>query len=82
MAGIKFKRIGVPQPEDVIRASSRDILKNMKDVNTDVIHLFADTARVLIDEYDGDAEKALQVALAYCSGFYKTGLVSRSLLNG
>jgi len=29
-AGIKFKKIGIPQPEDVIKASSRDIIKNMK----------------------------------------------------
>lgn len=81
-AGIKFKRIGVPQAEDVIRASSRDILKNMKDVNTDVIHLFEDTAQVLIDQHDGDAARALQVALAFCSGFYKHKLQARSLLNG
>jgi|DEB0MinimDraft_12_1074336.scaffolds.fasta_scaffold39826_2 ATP-dependent RNA helicase DDX21 len=59
MAGIKFKRIGVPQAEDVIKASSRDILKNLKDVNEDVLHLFADTAKCLIDQNDGDAEKAL-----------------------
>lgn len=32
-AGIKLKRIGVPQPEDVIKASSRGILKSLKDVN-------------------------------------------------
>jgi len=43
----------------VIKASSRDILKNLKDVNEDVLHLFEDTSRVLIDQYDGDAEKAL-----------------------
>jgi len=59
MAGIKFKRIGVPQAEDVIKASSRYILKNLKDVNEDVLHLFADTAKCLIDQNDGDAEKAL-----------------------
>jgi hypothetical protein len=82
MAGIKFKRIGVPQAEDVIKASSRDILKNLNDVNEDVLHLFADTAKCLIDQNDGNAEKALQIALAYCSGHYKHKLVSKSLLNG
>jgi len=81
-AGIKFKRIGVPQAEDVIKASSRDILNNLKDVNLDVLPFFADTAKVLIDQQDGDAEKALQVALAYCSGHYKQKLVSKSVLNG
>ena len=82
MAGIKFKRIGVPQPEDVIKASSRDILKNLNDVNEHVLPLFEDTARMLIERHDGNAEKALQVALAYCSGHYKHKLVCKSLLNG
>lgn len=49
----------MPQPEDVIKASSRDILRNLQDVNSDVLHLFEDTAKVLIDQNDGDAEKAL-----------------------
>ena len=82
MAGIKLKRVGVPQPEDVIKASSRDILKNLNDVNEDVLHLFEDTAKLLVEKYDGNAEKALQIALAYCSGHYKHKLVSKSLLNG
>ena len=77
-----MKRIGVPQPEDVIKASSRGILKNLKDVNEDVLHLFEDLAKILIDQHDGDAERALQIALAYCSGHYKHKLVSKSLLNG
>ena len=58
-AGIRLKRIGVPQPEDVIKASSRGILKNLEDVNEDVLYLFEDLAKVLIDQYDGDSEKAL-----------------------
>jgi len=32
-AGIKFQKIGVPQPEDVIKASSRDTIKNLDQVN-------------------------------------------------
>jgi ATP-dependent RNA helicase DDX21 len=58
-AGIRLKRIGVPQPEDVIKASSRGILKNLEDVNEDVLYLFEDLAKVLIDQYDGGSEKAL-----------------------
>jgi hypothetical protein len=54
----------------------------LDDVNEDVLHLFADTAKVLIDQNDGDAEKALQVALAFCSGYYKHKLQSKSVLNG
>jgi len=81
-AGIKLKRVGVPQPEDVIRASSKDILGNLKNVNEEVLHLFKDTANILIEQVDGDAEKALMIALAYCSGHYKHKLLSKSLLNG
>ena len=49
LAGIKLKRVGIPQPEDVIKATSRDILKNLEDVNDDVVPLFEDTARTLIE---------------------------------
>ena len=57
-------------------------MKNLQDVNEDVLYLFEDLAKVLIDEQDGDSEKALQIALAYCSGHYKHKLTSKSLLNG
>jgi len=39
-AGIKFQKIGVPQPEDVLKAASRDIVKSLIDVNLDVLPLF------------------------------------------
>jgi len=48
-AGIKLKRIGVPQAEQVIKASSRGILNNLTDVNEDVLHLFEDLAKDLIE---------------------------------
>lgn len=57
-------------------------MKNLLDVNEDVLYLFEDTAKLLIERNNGDAEKALQVALAYCSGHYKHKLVAKSLLNG
>jgi ATP-dependent RNA helicase DDX21 len=43
-AGIKFKTIGVPQPEDVIRASSKVMLKTLDTVNKDVLPLFKEAA--------------------------------------
>jgi hypothetical protein len=52
-------RVGIPQPEDVIRASSRDILNNLQDVHKDVLPLFEETAKNLIEQHAGDAEKAL-----------------------
>lgn len=51
--------MGIPQAEDIIKASSSGILKNLRDVNEDVLHLFEDLAKVLIDQHDGNAEKAL-----------------------
>ena len=79
---MKFKQIGVPQPEDVIRASSKSILKTLDSVNLDVLPLFKDAALALIESSGGDAEKALCKALAFMSGHYKQKFASRSLLNG
>ena len=40
--------IGAPQPEDVIRASSKGILKKLDDVTEQVLDLFTDAAKVRI----------------------------------
>lgn len=81
-AGINFKVIGIPQPEDVIRATSRNSLKKLQTVNDGVLHLFEEAADDLIALSDGDYKKALQKALAYMSGCHKEEMTSRSLLNG
>ena len=81
-AGIKFTTIGVPQPDDVIRATSRDAIKQLSTVNEDVLHLFNDAAAELIALSDGDQTKALTKALAFMSGCHKEKLAQRSLLNG
>ena len=72
----------MPQPEDVIRASASEIVTNLEQVHSDVLPLFADTAKTLIDAHNGDAEKALCTALAYISGYYKAALATRSLITG
>jgi ATP-dependent RNA helicase DDX21 len=81
-AGIKFEKIGIPQPEDVIKASSRDVAKQLQQVNDEVLPLFDETADDLIDQFGGNAKKALQATLAFLSGHYKNVLESRSLLTG
>jgi len=81
-AGINFKRIGVPQPDDVIKASSRTLIKSLQEVNHDMLYIFEDLAKIIIDQNDGDVEKALQIALAYCSGHHKEKMTSRSLISG
>lgn len=81
-AGVEFHQIGIPQPEDVIRATSRDSIKALKDVNEAVLPLFDAAADELIALSDGDAKQALLKALAFMSGCHKEALASRSLLNG
>jgi ATP-dependent RNA helicase DDX21 len=58
-AGIKLKRVGVPQPEDVIRASAKDILTNLQLVNPDVLAMFKDAAKDLIETNKGDGLNAV-----------------------
>lgn len=81
-AGLRFTQIGVPQPDDVIRATSRDSIKKLQEVNDDVLHLFNEAADELVALTDGDKTKALLKALAFMSGCHQEKLAARSLLNG
>jgi hypothetical protein len=45
MAGITFKKIGAPQPEDIIKASSKDVVKSFCNIDTSVLSLFEETAQ-------------------------------------
>ncbi len=62
--------IGAPQPEDVIRSSSKGILKKLQDVSDDVLDLFSEAAKLMTDKYKGDKDKAIKACLAYISGHY------------
>lgn len=81
-AGIKFKIIGAPQPEDVIRSSARGIMKKLEEVSDNVLEFFSDASKQLAEKFHGDKDKALQACLAYLSGHFKTTMVNRSLLSG
>ncbi len=81
-AGIIMTKIGVPQPEQVIKASSMGIIALLKEVNVKVIPLFADAADALIAQHNGDAKRALCATLALLSGHHKEEMQARSLLNG
>jgi hypothetical protein len=72
----------VPQPEQVIKASSRDIVKSLAEVNEQVVPLFEEAAEDLILQEGGDARRALCKTLALLSGHHKEMMTSRSLLNG
>ena len=59
-----------------------DICKNLDQVHDDVLPLFADTAKALIQQKGGDSIKALCTALAYISGHYKAAIGAKSLITG
>jgi hypothetical protein len=67
---------------DVIKATSRNSIKKLDEVNDDVLEMFDDAATDLIKSCDGDKKKAIKKALAFISGCHKEMLVNRSLLNG
>lgn len=48
-AGIVLKKIGIPQPEDVIRSSACGILTNLENVKDEVLPMFEKAAKKLID---------------------------------
>ena len=49
----------MPQPEDIVKATARDTLKKLVEVNEEVIPVFEDAADDLIDAEGGDAKRAL-----------------------
>lgn len=81
-AGVNFTTIGIPQPIDVIKATSRDSIKKITDVNPDVLDYFTEAADELIALQDGDSKKALKMAMALLSGCHKENMTARSLLSG
>ncbi|CAK8673537.1 nucleolar RNA helicase 2-like [Clavelina lepadiformis] len=78
-AGIKFKRVGPPQPQDIVKASINDAVKALDNVDKGTIKDFMEHAKTVAEKYDGGAVEALAAALLHMSGASK--LQSRSLLN-
>lgn len=77
--GIKFKRLGAPQPSDMIRAAaetSRDLLDK---VHPSVADHFMDTALKIIEERG--AQESLARAMAYMCGFINE-IEPKSLIEG
>jgi ATP-dependent RNA helicase DDX21 len=72
-----MKKIGPPQPVDIVRASARDIVLSLKTVEDGVLQYFNDIAEEMISE-EGDV-KALSKALAFISGNTKK-ISQRSIL--
>lgn len=76
--GVKLAKVGVPQPEDLIKASARDIGLSFDDVSPDVLEFFKDSVKDILEHYS--PEEALGRALAIMSGYTKK-VKQRSLLS-
>ncbi|XP_038600031.1 nucleolar RNA helicase 2-like [Tachyglossus aculeatus] len=76
-AGITFKRIGVPSTTEIVRASSKDVLRSLDSIPLHAIDYFKQPARELIEEKG--AVDALAAAIAVIAGV--TSVEQRSLLN-
>ena len=74
---IKMKKIGPPQPGDIVKASARDIVISLKQVEHSVLQYFNEIAEEMIAE-EG-AVQALSTALAFISGNTKK-ISQRSIL--
>lgn len=76
--GAKLKKVGMPQPEDIIRASARDISHSFDKVSDKVLACFDESVKDILEHYP--AEEALGRALAIMSG-YTNHMQQRSLLS-
>lgn len=77
VAKIKMRKIGPPQPVDIIKSSARDIVISLKEVNEGVLEYFNEISEEMIKE-EG-AVRALSKALAFISGNTKK-ISQRSIL--
>ena len=75
--GVSMKKVGVPQPKDIIKASARDIAQSFDNVTPDILTLFSESSKDILQHYT--PEEALQRALAIISGYTET-MKQRSLL--
>jgi ATP-dependent RNA helicase DDX21 len=76
-AHIKFKKIGSPQPSDIMRATARDVAVSLDNVSSDVLQHFSENAKEILEKYSSD--EAVSRAIAIISG-YTQSVKQRSLL--
>jgi len=76
-AGLKFIRIGPPQPQEMARIAAERAVESMRDVDKAVVPWFTSAAEALLAEF-GSPVEALSLALAKITGH--TALRARSLL--
>ena len=76
-ARIKFRKIGAPQPSDIMRATARDVAYSLDNVSKDVLTHFSENAKEILERYS--PEEALSRAIAIISG-YTQSVKQRSLI--
>lgn len=76
-AKVKFRKIGAPQPEDIMRSNARDISCSFDNVAKEVLVYFQDNVKTILEKYSPD--EAISRALAVISGYTKV-VHQRSLL--
>ncbi|KAI9145144.1 P-loop containing nucleoside triphosphate hydrolase protein [Paraphysoderma sedebokerense] len=80
--GTNFSKVSVPQPSDIIKASAEESKHYLETVSSDVLDLFEDTAKEVIEQFGGGVP-ALTRALAWISGYTeKKQITNRSLFSG
>lgn len=79
-AGVKLRRVGPPQPSDVVRAGVLDAAKVLEDLHKDSIKRFRDAADELVKKSGKEATELLAGALAHMSG-QTAELKPRSILS-
>lgn len=76
-AKVKFRKIGAPQPQDIMRSNARDISCSFDSVSKEVLVYFEDNVKSILEKYTPD--EAISRALAVISGYTKV-VHQRSLL--
>jgi ATP-dependent RNA helicase DDX21 len=76
--GVKFQRIGTPQPQQMIKAAAENVAIEFDEISDEMIPYFTEEAKKLIESKG--AETALCLALAKICG-YTQPFVSKSLLS-
>jgi len=79
--GLKFKMISAPQPSDIIAAQAANMCETLShEISPKVLEYFKDTAKDLLERYNGDAINSLSACIAYMCNTTKP-LSKRSLIS-
>jgi len=79
--GLKFTMVSAPQPSDIIAAQASNMCETLsQEISPQVLNYFKDTAKELLERYNGDAINSISACIAYMCNTTKP-LSSRSLMS-